>query len=1062
MPTPVRRAPALAFLLTAALALVGGGGPARMVHAQPGPKPAEPIPAVPPTDPTPEALKAVTEAFRTEREAALKAQFSADSLARADDLARRAEVAIKEGNPRAAIRYYREARWRLPYLPVNLPPHVIRVLGESRMRHGSDRANPGVYAIAYSPDGATLVSAARDFTAKIWDLGNGRELVTYRGHASQPEATSKDSTSVLGVSGVAYHPNGKMVASAAGSQVHLWDPATGVQIKVLSRIEATDRPFKSIAFRPDGAALAVGSDDGILRVYEVATGKETFKSAPRNARIERVAYSPNGKLIGVADANGMAAVYAPAAPAANTMPMSTGVQNPAGGVCSGVGFTSDSGAIFTCGADGKARLTAGPNPDGSATTTTTTQLREYTGHTGPVIDLAVTADGKSLITGGDDKTVRVWDVTTGRQVRAFQGHSTRVLAVTIRSDGRQIASAGEDGAIRLWDLSPGDDHRILTGATGPIWAVAVSPDGKRAAAAGADRTIRVYDPNTGVLEASLTGHKAAITSLAFFPDSNRLVSAGGDRIIRIWDVAARKVVKELSGHESAVLTVAVNPDGKQIVSGAADRTARGWEPDSGKTVWTWTGRTVVTAVAVRGRSNQVAIGMADGTLVMLDVSSGTPRELSSLPAHAAGLASLSFSPDGGKLASGGGDGVVRVWTFPETGPPAELHRFEGQAKQGAASGFSPVSAVAFSPDGRFIASAGADAVIRVFDVHTKAEVRGLRGHTDWATAVAFAPDSRLLVSAGVDKSVRVFELIPQEGAVTVGHLRAVNATAISPDGKTAATASEDNTIKLWDLASGKEIGTLIGSDDKPYSVTFLGADVVMGGVPQQENGRIHFWDTTPPRLRATVVTGEVYTVASDGSRLAAWSARTIVEEKNKQSIYEVFDRNGKPLISLADKGRNVKSGAFSLDLTWVAAGDDTGSVQIWDLEKKEKVGDLWQMFDNRSIGDLGLTPDKKYLVAVDATGLLKLADVAKRHTLASAPSHAAGASGLLVSPKGDTLITIGAEREIKAWSLADPNVLKEVRSWTFATEIRGAAYSPDGKTVITANADGTAYVLEMP
>jgi WD40 repeat protein len=990
--------------------------------AQPDPKADEPKVA----EPSAEEVKALQTSFQAERDAAIKAKFTPDALTRADELAKRAEKALTASDLRTAARFFRDARWQVPYLPPGLPDHVARVLGESRMRH-ADRVN----AVSYSPDGTKLASASRDRTVKVWDLGNGRELVTYRGHTDQPDDPTSGGTNVLRTSDVAFHPDGKLIASTGGNQVHLWDPGTGKLIKVLVKLEKNDKPLKALAFSPDGKSLAVGGDDGVVRVYEVGSGKETFKSQPRPVRVEAVAYSPNGRLVGAADSAGNVAVFAPGA--ANPMPMSVGVVE-GGGECLGVAFTADSGMVLTCGTDGKARLTAGPSPDGSAATNTATRLREFVGHAEAVNALALTRDGKFLVTGGKDRTVRVWEVTSGKQVRSFQGHMKDVIAVAVRPDGRQIASASDDGAIRLWDLNPSDEHRAL-------------------------------DPETGKLEATLTGHAAPVTSLAFFPDGNRLASAGGDRVVKVWDVAERKVVKELAGHESAILAVAVSPDGKLVASGAADRTVRGWDPEAGKQAWVWTGKSAVCAVAVRKGGATVAAGTADGGLVVLGVAGGSPKELFHQPAHVAGVACVAFDPDGTRAATVGGDGAVRIWTVTDTGGLVSLARFEGQPKPGTSSGYSPLTGVAFSPDGRLVASVGADAVVRLWDVQTKAEVRGLRGHTDWATAVAFGPDGRRVASAGVDRAVRVFELTSQEIGGGVGHLLAVNAVAVSPDGRLVATAGTDQTIRLWELATGKELAALVGNADTPFAVAFLGKDaLVMGGsVPIGNTGRLHFWATDPARVTRSVPTGEVYNLAgaADGSRLAVWASRPAVGDKVKNTAYELYDPAGTLLGSVPDKGRDIRAVAFSADLAWAVAGDETGTVRIWDLASKERVGADWPVFAN-AVGDLGVTPDRKYLVAIDAAGLVKVADVAKREVLGSATAHKGGIRGLVVSPTGGTFLTIGADREVKAWSLADPAKVTEVRSWQMPVAVNAVAYTPDGKRAVTANADGTAFVLELP
>lgn len=1002
--------------------------------------------------------------FLAEREEAVKAKFPAESLARADEYAKRGEEALKSDNARAAARHFRDARWQLPYLPPGLPPHVVRVFGESRMRH-ADRIN----ALAYSPDGTRVASASRDGSVKIWDLGNGREITTYRGHIDQPDDVTKTSTNVLGVTDVAYHPKENVMASACGNQVHLWNPDTGKPVKTLLHIGKTDKPLKSIAYSPDGKSLAVGGDDGILRVIESDTGKARYTSPTRNARIEEVVWSPNGNLVALGDSNSQVAVYAPGLP--NQLAMA--VQGVDFGEVYGVAYSADSGAVFTCGKDGKARLTAGPKPDGSSAGNTATKLREYTGHDGAVYCLAlVPTDGKTLVTGGEDRSVRLWDVASGKQLRSFQGHLTKLSAVTARGDGGQIASGSEDGAIRIWDLNAVDEHRALTEATDSLWAVVYSPDGKHIAAAGSDLAIRVYDAQTGKLEATLTGAKSPVTALAFFPDSNRLVSAGGDRVVVVWDVARQKPIKELAGHESAILSVAVSDDSKQIVSGGAvgDRTVRGFSPEGDKASWIYSARSGVCAVAIRKGGKHVAAGLADGSLVALTLDGNTPKGVST-QAHIAGVSCVAYSPDGNRLASVGGDGILRVWTVAADGALTPVGKFDGQAKASVAGTFTPLTGVAFSPDGRYVAAVGADTVVRVWDIETKSEVRGLRGHTDWVTSVAFSPSGRFLASVGVDKdkTLRIFELPPLETSASGGHALGVNAVAASPDGRTVATAGIDQTIKVWDIASGKLIETLVGNADVPFALAFLGnSKLVMGGrVPTGDTGRMHFWRLAPPAQIGTVTSGEVYGLVAraDGTKVGAWASRQAVGNV-KNSSYEIYNAKGEQLASITDKGRNVRAASFSADLSLAVAGDDQGTVRIWDLAKKDRVGDDFPMHVNEIV-DVGITADGTMLVAADSRGLVKIANVAdarKREVLGSVVAHKAGVRSLLVSPTGKYFITVGTDREVKAWSLAagDLKEPKPVRTWNLPVGINGLAFTPGDKQLVTANADGTAYVLELP
>jgi WD40 repeat protein len=263
------------------------------------------------------------------------------------------------------------------------------------------------------------------------------------------------------------------------------------------------------------------------------------------------------------------------------------------------------------------------------------------------------------------------------------------------------------------------------------------------------------------------------------------------------------------------------------------------------------------------------------------------------------------------------------------------------------------------------------------------------------------------------------------------------------------------------------VSTLVGNADTPFALSFLGdKELVMGGsLPTRDTGRLHFWSTNPGRLIKSVPTGEVYSVVAprDGSKVAVWASRPAVGDVVKNNTYELYDNKGSLLTTISDKGRNVRAATFSADLAWVVSGDESGGIRIWDMSKKEPQGANWPLFPN-AIQDLGVTADRKLLVAADDQGQVKVADTAKREVLGSMIPHKSGVRTLIISPTGTTFVTVSNDREVKAWSLAagDLKAPKAIRVWNFPGSVNAAAYTPDGKQVVTANADGTAYVLELP
>ena len=978
--------------------------------------------------------------FLAERADALEKKFPATSLERADEQAKRAEEAVKTGTSAAAAKLYREARWLIPYVPNNLPPHVDRVLGIARMRHGDI-----VTSVAFSPDGNRLASCSSDSVAKIWDLANGRELRGYRG--------SKDAASeVAKVATLAWSSDGKWSATTAGNEVHVWDPETGV-LKVA--LKGHEKPVGAIAFHPEGKILATGSDDASVRLWDLETGKETFNlnaDLPKAAKatVNAVAFSPNGKLVAAVNKEGKLQIWNPALEKSKRLV--SGLDAHPHSEAYQVAFGKDTSVIFTCGSNKKVQQWVGLGPDGES----------LPGHGKPttldadaptnVEAMAVSRDGRFLAAGGTDKAIRLWDLTAGKLARVFQGHTDKITALAFSPDGKTLVSGSGDQSIRLWAVSFADDHQNFAEHTGFVWSAAFSADGKMFASAGADKTIYVRDP-TGKHIHKLIGHTAPVTAIAFSPDSTILVSVGGDRVIRLWDARAGKQVKEWAGHTSPVMAVAFSGDGKMILTGGIDKIARLWDATKDAAVYTFpAGRTAISAVALRADGKQALIGSGDGQLRVFDLTAA-PKEMAVLTAHYAGVGAIAYGTDATKFATCGGDGLVKYWTVPATGIPTLVHEFKGHTK--------PVSSVAISADGRFLVSGGGDAIVRVWDVASKTELRALRGHADWVSSVAFGPNGRTILSASVDKTVKVWELSGEETAKAIGHSRQLNTIAVSADGRWIASGSDDKTIKVWDAVSGTEAFTL-DADAGGHTAKITALAFEPNGkrlISAAADGKLIIWDmaTKKPTLVMAVDQDVPFLLFSTkGDRFIAWQSSA--NGDNQTNNVKTYSADGKPLASFDDK-TVILCMSFSPDGGTAVMGNKAGAVRVWDLDKNERVGGDWPAFD-KSLSDLGIAADKKTVAAIDSDGTVKLYDVAAKKLLKTFSAHPpAELLGLVISPDGKLFATFSGTGEVKVWKLDGGDA---VRAWSLPTSVRSLAFSADGKKLISANGDTTLYVLNLP
>jgi WD40 repeat protein len=619
------------------------------------------------------------------------------------------------------------------------------------------------------------------------------------------------------------------------------------------------------------------------------------------------------------------------------------------------------------------------------------------GHTGAVTSTAFSPDGEYALSGSDDKTLRLWEISTGREIRVLKGIKDYITAIAISQNGKYVLTGNDDKIIRLWNISSGNQIKYFIGHTGGVTSVAFSPDGKHALSGSNDKTLRLWDISNGKVIRVFKGHKSKVNTVAITPDNKYALSGSGDNTLRLWKLSNGKTVKIFKGHTFNVTSLAVSSDSRYVLSASADKTLRLWNIQSGNLRNIFTGHTdTVTSVAF-SPDNKIALsGSWDKTLRLWNVTTG--KEISISKGNTSHIYSVSFSPNGKHILSGSDDKILRLWDISSDNKFRLIKSFFKRYDNN-------INATTFSPDGKYALSGNLDSSLRLWEMATGKLIRTFVGHKHYVNSVSFSPNGEYILSGGWDKTVRLWNLFNgKQIRVFLGHTGPVTSVTFSPNGRFALSGSNDNTLRLWDISTGKRIEVFIGHEHFVTSIA-LSPDsrfILSGGL----DNTLRLWD---------VATGKQ-------ERIFKWTFKRYFEDGYNDYINSV---------------------AFSPDGKFAISGSNEKTIRLWDVDTGKELRVFRGFFTGHTgaVNSVSFSPDGKYILSGGSDNKLRLWDLDTVRQIKIFSGHTGAINSITFSPDGKYALSGSNDGSMRLWNIGSG---QEISSFYHFNNGEWMTILPDG------------------
>jgi WD40 repeat protein len=805
-----------------------------------------------------------------------------------------------------------------------------------------------------------------------------------------------------------------------------------------------------VAVSPDGRHIASGSFEngvlhrGVVMVWDATSGRLLFTFQGHKGSLSCLTYSPDGKRLATASLDGTAQLWdAHTGRPEPLAPLKHG--NPAevhdGGLLAGsaahhggrkgvrhVAFSHDGSRLATC-ADGTIKVWDAH---------TGQELFTLPGHTVECTEVAFNPDGKHLASGGEDRKIIIWNLATRKPVRTLDRHSAEVTSVAYGPQGRLLVSASKDRTVKVWQAEAGKEILSLRGHTDAVTRVRFTPDGRRVASASDDKTLRVWDATTGDVLSTFRGHAGRVNGLAYTRGGDQLISAGDDNTVKVWQASTGQDPLLVPGSSR----VAFGSDGRFLATQSSSQTVTVWNLRTGQSVLDHKVPFHISSIAFRpGRRPLVcAMGNMDGAVWDLDGKEVFPTKKRFEHVNQA-----VFSPNGRLLALGGGSfvkspGKIFLW---EAATGKQLLTLQGHE--------GPVRCLAFSRDGKRLASGGLDLSIKVWDTASGRTLASLVGHADAVISVAFSPDGRLLASASEDGTVKLWDARTGKERLTLkGHTGKVRSVAFSwRDGRLASVSSDDTKtrgeVKVWDLQTGQELLTL----EHPGEELLFSPDgryLALAGIAPV----LRLWDVTPFRELVTIrEAGQGVAFSPQGDRLLS---------PGSDETVKLWDPTTRRVIrTFRGHEEMVRRALFSPDGRRIASAGEDGTVRIWNRRSAKVLHTLHGHTD--LVNSVAFGPHGKRLASAGYDHKAIVWDAQRGKVLCSFTGHSDRVLCVAISPNGKRAASGSDDQTVCLWNARSGRLIRRLKG--HGDSVNGVAFSPNGRLLASASDDRTIRLWDV-